>query len=94
MAGKKKHTIDFVVETASFNQLLIILVDKLDNIRSINYDYKIFGDNIWARFNAGKAEQQWYYHSLLNAFKVRKYHPLEAYHDLLKEFEHEVHKIF
>jgi (p)ppGpp synthase/HD superfamily hydrolase len=47
--------------------LRVSLADKLHNLRSIAAD----GDGVWARFNAGKPEQAWYYRSLLQVFEER-----------------------
>jgi (p)ppGpp synthase/HD superfamily hydrolase len=41
---RKQHTINFVKEGASLEQLLVILADKLDNVSSIAYDLKRTGD--------------------------------------------------
>ena len=51
--------------------LRISLADKLHNIRSIAVDHALFGDELWARFNAGVDAQAWYYRTLLEIFEVR-----------------------
>ena len=43
------------------------MADKLSNIRSIAYDYKNIGDELWKRFNAPKKKQAWYYDGILDA---------------------------
>jgi (p)ppGpp synthase/HD superfamily hydrolase len=48
--------------------LRVPLADKLDNARSILADYRKIGEGLWARFNAPKADQLWYYRSLVTAF--------------------------
>jgi (p)ppGpp synthase/HD superfamily hydrolase len=47
--------------------LRISLADKLHNLRSIATD----GDEVWARFNADKASEAWYFRSLLAIFEER-----------------------
>jgi (p)ppGpp synthase/HD superfamily hydrolase len=47
--------------------LRVSLADKLHNLRSIAAK----GDEVWARFNAEKPEQAWYYRSLLAVFEDR-----------------------
>lgn len=40
---------------------LLVMADKLANMRDIAQDYAELGDRLWERFNAGKEEQKWYY---------------------------------
>jgi (p)ppGpp synthase/HD superfamily hydrolase len=47
--------------------LRISLADKLHNLRSIAAK----GDEVWARFNAEKPQQAWYYRSMLEVFEAR-----------------------
>ena len=61
---RKKHTIHFLQHEASTDQLLVSAADKLDNLRSIVYDYNKFGEKLWSRFNASKEQQSWYYTSI------------------------------
>jgi (p)ppGpp synthase/HD superfamily hydrolase len=63
---RKEHTIHFLLQEATIEQLLVSGADKLDNIRSIVYDYSKIGDTIWTRFNASKEQQAWYYSSIAN----------------------------
>lgn len=41
--------------------LLVVAADKVHNLRSILLDHRQHGDDLWARFNAGPADQLWYY---------------------------------
>lgn len=41
---------------------MLVLADKLANIRAMNRDYKVVGVDLWKRFNRGKDKQAWYYH--------------------------------
>ena len=61
---RKKHTIHFLQHEANTDQLLVSGADKLDNLRSIAYDYKRIGEKLWSRFNASKEQQHWYYDSI------------------------------
>ena len=63
---RKEHTIHFLSQEATIEQLLVSGADKLDNLRSIVYDYSKIGDTIWTRFNASKEQQAWYYSSIAN----------------------------
>ncbi|MGM9949295.1 MAG: HD domain-containing protein [Lysinibacillus sp.] len=71
---RKRHTIDYMFQEASIEELLLACADKLSNLRSIKADYIECGDELWARFNRGKEAQSWYYSKLIDAFA-----PLEEY---------------
>ena len=47
--------------------LRVSLADKLHNLRSIAAD----GEDVWDRFNAGRADQGWYFAELLAIFEAR-----------------------
>ena len=49
--------------------LRVPLADKVDNMRAILTDYRQLGDELWSRFKAGKADQIWYFRSLVSAFR-------------------------
>jgi (p)ppGpp synthase/HD superfamily hydrolase len=65
--------------------LRISLADKLHNLRSIATD----GDTVWARFNADKASEAWYFRSLLAVFEER----IPGSHNLA-EFQRLVGEVF
>lgn len=46
---------------------MLVLADKLSNLRSIARDYAQLGDGLWQRFNAPKEKQAWYYNGILDA---------------------------
>ena len=46
---------------------MLILADKLSNLRAIARDYAALGDDLWKRFNAPKEKQAWYYSGMLDA---------------------------
>jgi len=74
---RKRHTIELASETRDREKLLLLLADKLANIRSIKRDQEGLGARIWDRFNTGKEQQKWYYESLGEALKPGlKDHPL------------------
>jgi (p)ppGpp synthase/HD superfamily hydrolase len=68
---RKEHTIHFLSQEATIDQLLVSGADKLDNLRSIVYDYSKIGNIIWTRFNASKEQQAWYYSSIANILVVK-----------------------
>lgn len=79
--NRKEHTIHFLSHNATTEQLLVSGADKLDNLRSIIYDYTKIGDTIWSRFNAGKEQQAWYYSAIANIMvdKGKQHNVLAAF---------------
>ena len=57
------------VRKAPPSNLRVTVADKVDNARAILADYQRVGESLWSRFNAGKADQLWYYQSALAAYK-------------------------
>lgn len=51
--------------------VIVSAADKMHNIMSILSDYKVHGDKLWQRFNAGKQDQQWWYRSVLTVIQKR-----------------------
>jgi len=47
---------------------LVSAADKLNNVRSILFDYRTIGEAIWPRFNGGREGTFWYYRALLREF--------------------------
>lgn len=43
--------------------------DKLHNARSVVADYRLVGEQVWERFNAGREQSLWYYRELADTFK-------------------------
>lgn len=41
---------------------MLVLADKLSNIREMSQDFNEIGDELWKRFNRGYDMQSWYYH--------------------------------
>jgi len=57
------------LRTASPAVLLVSAADKLYNATSILRAYSEVGEDIWARFSAGRGEQLWYYRALVATFR-------------------------
>ena len=47
----------------------VAAADKLHNARAILVDYRHMGERLWARFNAGRDEQLWYYRNLVTVLR-------------------------
>lgn len=54
---------------------MLALADKLANIRAMHRDFKLLGEKLWERFNRGKDQQNWYYHSSVNVLKKLEEYP-------------------
>ncbi len=57
------------VAKAKPEELCVALADKLDNVRSVLADYRQKRESLWARFNAGREDQLWFFRSLVQEFK-------------------------
>jgi (p)ppGpp synthase/HD superfamily hydrolase len=51
--------------------LRVAAADKLHNARSVIADRRVLGEEIWARFNAPREEQLWYYRAVLEILQAR-----------------------
>jgi (p)ppGpp synthase/HD superfamily hydrolase len=67
---RKTHTIE-ACATASRDQLLLLLADKLSNLTSLREELHLRGDAIWSSFNASKEDIAWYYRTLRTAVENR-----------------------
>jgi len=57
------------LKNASKSALKVSCADKLHNARSILFDYKIVGEELWGRFTGGKEGTLWYYKTLVDTYK-------------------------
>lgn len=58
------------LEKASRENKILILADKLSNLRTTARDILLLGDNIWQRFNEKrKSEHAWYYLGIAEGLK-------------------------
>ena len=48
--------------------LRVSLADKVHNVRSLLFDYRAEGEELWRRFDP-ESDQLWYYRSLVDAFR-------------------------
>jgi (p)ppGpp synthase/HD superfamily hydrolase len=84
---RKEHTIEFL-KGAAEEIRIVVCADKLHNIRSIIRDYEQVGEEVWARFNAGKEQQKWYYTNIVESMGS------QSTFDLLIELRNEVNRLF
>jgi (p)ppGpp synthase/HD superfamily hydrolase len=50
--------------------LRVSLADKLDNVRALARDYRLQGEELWARSGKDPADVRWYYRTLAGRFSV------------------------
>ena len=84
----RKWQMIFRLRKADRDTLGICLADNLSNLRELNRDYEIIGDEIWERFNQkDKAMQAWYYKEIRDIVKQKYeyeyYEEMEEYADLI-----------
>ena len=66
---------------------MLILADKLSNLRAIARDYEAEGEKFWERFNAPKEKQAWYYNGILDALSdLQQYTETAAAYRELTEY--------
>lgn len=67
---KRKHLED-LRQGASRSALLVTAADKLHNARCILADYRVLGEELWSRFNVGRAVTLKSYESLAELLESR-----------------------
>jgi len=86
---RKQETIDSLRSECGLPVKMIVLGDKLSNIRNIYSDYQKTGDKVWERFNQkDKKEHAWYYGAIAEA--VSELSDFAAY----KEYKSILEKVF
>lgn len=77
------------LKTADLRLKMLVMADKLSNMRSIARDYEDLGDALWARFNAPKEKQAWYYNGILDALsELQEYDDTaDAYWELTERYK-------
>jgi len=82
---RKAHTIEHL-RMAPLEVRLVSAADKLHNLQTISLDYETLGEGVWQRFNRGKAQQAWYYGSLVKSLCRRPDNgPYESLFESLKD---------
>lgn len=66
-----------IEETANADKRLkmLIMADKLSNLRSMVSDYAQIGDELWKRFNAPFNKQAWFYSGIKDALYDMQHYP-------------------
>jgi len=89
--NRKNHTIG-MLKTLSKEAAILVLADKLDNIRAIREDCERHGESLWHRFNRPRDQQKWYYENLATVFTDSLTD--EGSWNLLNIFKAEVVRVF
>lgn len=78
---RKQESVDKLLKEQRLEVKMIVLGDKLSNIRAISRDYGILGESLWERFNnKNKTEQGWYYQAMTDALQDLNAYPV--WHEL------------
>lgn len=89
-AERKAATLDHLLH-ASREEKILVLGDKLSNIRSTARDYMLLGEVFWNRFNEKRKERhQWYYEGVAERLKeLADYPQYQEYQRLCRLVFHE-----
>lgn len=84
---RKEHTINMLNDNKIKNVEIVILADKLSNMRSIRRDYNEIGEDLWNRFNVtDKEKHKWYYESIAKSMKQITHTPeFKEYKQIIQE---------
>lgn len=87
---RKSATIEHLKQ-ASREEKILVLGDKLSNIRSTARDYMLLGEVFWNRFNEKRKERhQWYYEGVAERLKeLADYPQYQEYQRLCRLVFHE-----
>lgn len=65
---RKEETIAHLQETKDPAEKMLVIGDKLSNIRGLDRDHRTLGEKVWERFNVHDRElHHWYYASIAEA---------------------------
>ena len=68
---RKQETLDALREEDRRDVKILVLADKLSNVRAIHRDFRALGDALWERFNMKDKDQiGWYYRSIAEALEA------------------------
>lgn len=74
---RKLTAIDHMLRD-DIRQKMLVLADKVANLRNMLSDYQRIGDELWERFNAPKHMQAWHYSKLNDALEELQDYPETA----------------
>lgn len=65
---RKQQNIDNLAH-AGLREKMLVIADKVANLRDMASDYQKVGEDLWLRFNAPKQKQAWYYGHIMDGLK-------------------------
>lgn len=72
---ERKKTAIQQTREGSMRLKMLVMADKVSNLRSLYRDQKQIGEKIWERFNAPKEKQAWYYSEMKEALSEMEHYP-------------------
>ena len=73
--ARKQATIK-ALQSAASDEKIVVLADKLSNIRALSRDILCVGDSVWEKFNQkDKRMHEWYYRSIADAISDLAIYP-------------------
>ncbi len=69
---RKQAYVEHLRDESDPGTLRVALADKLHNARAILADYRVVGDELWSRFNAGRTDVLWFQRSLADLFRDQR----------------------
>lgn len=94
---RKQHTIDYLRDGASPEEIALKASDKLDNVSSMREERAYQGEEFWEKFNATYEDQVWYHREVVAAMGERIEHGSfvnGSLSDLYGELKREVDQVF
>ena len=90
--SERKQTAVEHARRAPIRTKMLILADKVSNLRSMYLDQQEIGEGIWDRFHAPKDRQEWYYGEMLKALSDLKQEggAIKACWDMLEQLYRDV----
>ncbi|MCT4784605.1 MULTISPECIES: HD domain-containing protein [Exiguobacterium] len=86
---ERKQTMLTRIPSLEYDEIALLVADKLHNLRSIRLDIEQVGKGVWSRFRRPLRDQSWYYHELLEALQ-----PFRSTSGLIEVFEQELNRLF
>ena len=80
--ARKAHTMRNMHSCKDIEIIQVSCADKLSNLRSMKSDYQHIGEELWDRFRRTKDKIDWYYASLIQAYR-----PHISNYSMFKELE-------
>ena len=85
--SERKQAAVYHAKYAPTRVKMLILADKVSNLRSMYLDQKEIGERLWNRFHAPKEWQKWYYGEMMEALSDLRQEggTVKAYWDTMKQ---------